>query len=72
MALIIKRAKGKSAARGRRHLRVRKKLSGTPRVPAWSCPGPRRHVFVQVVDDTAGRTAGLGLHDGGGPALVRR
>src|ERR687885_149545 len=30
MALTVKRAKGKVASRGRRHLRVRKKLSGSP------------------------------------------
>jgi len=56
MALIIKRAKGKSAARGRRHLRLRKKLSGTALRPRLVVSRSSRHVFVQVVDDTAGRT----------------
>jgi large subunit ribosomal protein L18 len=56
MALIIKRAKGKSAARGRRHLRLRKKLSGTSLRPRLVVSRSSRHVFVQVVDDTAGRT----------------
>src|SRR3954454_23126070 len=56
MALIIKRAKGKSAARGRRHLRLRKKLSGTSLRPRLVVSRSARHVFVQVVDDTVGKT----------------
>ena len=56
MALIIKRSKGKSAARGRRHLRLRKKLSGTAVRPRLVVSRSSRHVFVQVVDDTVGRT----------------
>jgi len=56
MAMIIKRAKGKSAARGRRHLRLRKKLGGTSLRPRLVVSRSTRHVFVQVVDDTAGRT----------------
>jgi large subunit ribosomal protein L18 len=56
MALIIKRAKGKSAARGRRHLRLRKKLGGTSLRPRLVVSRSSRHVFVQVVDDTVGRT----------------
>ena len=56
MALTIKRAKGKVASRGRRHLRVRKKLSGTPSRPRLVVSRSTRHVFVQVVDDVAGRT----------------
>ena len=56
MAMIIKRAKGKSAARGRRHLRLRKKLSGTSLRPRLVVSRSTRHVFVQIVDDTAGRT----------------
>ena len=56
MAMIIKRAKGKSAARGRRHLRLRKTLGGTSLRPRLVVSRSSRHVFVQVVDDTAGRT----------------
>jgi large subunit ribosomal protein L18 len=56
MAMIIKRAKGKSAARGRRHLRLRKKLGGTSLRPRLVVSRSSRHVFVQIVDDTAGRT----------------
>ena len=56
MALTVKRAKGKVAARGRRHLRVRKKLSGTAARPRLVVSRSTRHVFVQVVDDVQGRT----------------
>ena len=56
MAMIVKRAKGKNAARGRRHLRVRKKVSGTAARPRLVVSRSSRHVFVQVVDDTVGKT----------------
>jgi large subunit ribosomal protein L18 len=54
--MIVKRAKGKSAARGRRHLRVRKKVSGTTLRPRLVVSRSSRHVFVQIVDDTVGKT----------------
>lgn len=56
MAGIIKRAKGKVAARGRRHTRLRKRLAGTTARPRLVVSRSSRHVFVQVVDDTVGRT----------------
>ncbi len=56
MAMIVKRAKGKVAARGRRHLRVRKRVSGTATRPRLVVSRSTRHVFVQVVDDTIGKT----------------
>jgi large subunit ribosomal protein L18 len=56
MALTVKRAKGKVASRGRRHLRVRKKVSGTSARPRLVVTRSARHVFVQVVDDVQGRT----------------
>ncbi len=56
MAVTVKRAKGKVAARGRRHLRVRKKIAGTAARPRLVVSRSSRHLFVQVVDDTAGRT----------------
>ena len=56
MAITVKRAKGKVAARGRRHLRVRKKLKGTAVRPRLVVSRSSRHVFVQVVDDTVGKT----------------
>jgi large subunit ribosomal protein L18 len=55
MAIGVK-GKGKTVSRARRHLRVRKKLSGTPARPRLVVHRSARHMFVQVVDDTAGRT----------------
>jgi large subunit ribosomal protein L18 len=54
--MIVKRAKSKAAARGRRHLRVRKKVSGTALRPRLVVSRSSRHVFVQVVDDSVGKT----------------
>lgn len=56
MALIVKRSKTKSAARGRRHFRVRKQVTGTAGRPRLVVSRSSRHVFVQVVDDTLGKT----------------
>jgi large subunit ribosomal protein L18 len=56
MGLIVKRSTSKSAARGRRHLRVRKKVTGTPLQPRLVVTRSSRHMFAQVVDDTVGRT----------------
>lgn len=56
MALTIKRAKSKSAARIRRHARLRKKISGTTIRPRLVVSRSSRHVFVQVIDDTVGKT----------------
>jgi large subunit ribosomal protein L18 len=56
MAMIVKRSKGKSAARGRRHLRLRKKVTGTTGRPRLVVSRSSRHVFVQIVDDTIGKT----------------
>ena len=50
------RGKSKSAARGRRHARLRKKIVGTASVPRLVVTRSARHVFVQVVDDSVGRT----------------
>jgi large subunit ribosomal protein L18 len=54
--MIVKRSKGKSAARGRRHLRLRKKVTGTTGRPRLVVSRSSRHVFVQIVDDTLGKT----------------
>jgi large subunit ribosomal protein L18 len=57
MALAMKIRRGdKNVARSRRHLRVRKKVSGTTTRPRLVVTRSSRHVFVQVVDDVAGRT----------------
>ena len=46
----------KAAARGRRHARLRKKIVGTATRPRLVVTRSSRHVFVQVVDDSVGRT----------------
>ena len=59
MAISINKkrsSKSKSAARGRRHLRVRKRVSGTAVRPRLVVTRSARHMFVQVVDDTKGVT----------------
>ena len=48
--------KSKSAARGRRHDRLRKKIEGTASRPRLVVTRSARHVFVQVVDDSKGHT----------------
>jgi large subunit ribosomal protein L18 len=50
------RGKSKSAARGRRHARLRKKVEGTELRPRLVVTRSARHVFVQVVDDSKGFT----------------
>ncbi|WP_291056889.1 50S ribosomal protein L18 [Herbiconiux sp.] len=50
------RGKSKSAARDRRHSRLRKKVEGTPARPRLVVTRSARHVFVQVVDDSKGFT----------------
>jgi large subunit ribosomal protein L18 len=50
------RGKSKSAARGRRHLRLRKKVVGSAERPRLVVTRSARHVFVQVVDDAKGHT----------------
>jgi large subunit ribosomal protein L18 len=55
MATVI-RGKTKSAARIRRHSRLRKKIEGTAVRPRLVVTRSARHVFVQVVDDSKGHT----------------
>ncbi len=50
------RGKSKSAARSRRHDRLRKKVQGTETRPRLVVNRSARHVFVQIVDDSKGFT----------------
>ena len=56
MAASITRAKGRTAARIRRHTRLRKKIVGTELRPRLVVNRSARHVFVQVIDDSKGLT----------------
>ncbi|HWG01108.1 MAG TPA: 50S ribosomal protein L18 [Trebonia sp.] len=46
----------KTRARVRRHLRVRKKITGTTARPRLVVTRSSRHLLVQIVDDTTGHT----------------
>src|SRR6185437_11598665 len=43
-------------ARQRRHLRVRKRVTGTVARPRLSVFRSNKHIYAQIVDDTTGRT----------------
>ena len=46
----------RKAARGKRHRRVRVRVSGTSEKPRLSVYRSLHHVYAQVIDDTTGRT----------------
>jgi large subunit ribosomal protein L18 len=48
--------KTRSAARKRRHARVRARLFGTAQVPRLSVFRSLKHVYAQIIDDVAGHT----------------
>ena len=48
--------KDKNKIRLIRHMRVRKKISGTQQRPRFSVYRSTNHIYVQVIDDAAGRT----------------
>ena len=57
MSIAPKVRKGSStAARERRHFRLRKKLAGTAERPRLVVSRSARHLFVQIVDDSQGKT----------------
>jgi large subunit ribosomal protein L18 len=45
-----------AAGRVRRHLRVRKKVTGSASRPRLVVNRSARHMFAQIIDDSAGRT----------------
>lgn len=51
-----KRKKTTVDARRRRHLRIRKRVSGTPERPRLAVFRSLAHIYAQVIDDTVGRT----------------
>lgn len=52
----MSRVKTLRDARKRRHLRLRKRLRGTPERPRLSVFRSANHIYAQVVDDTTGMT----------------
>lgn len=46
----------KNKARLKRHLRVRKKISGTPARPRLSVYRSSKHIYAQLIDDISGTT----------------
>jgi large subunit ribosomal protein L18 len=48
--------KEKREARGRRHRRVRKRITGAADRPRLAVYRSNRHIYAQLVDDAAGRT----------------
>jgi large subunit ribosomal protein L18 len=52
----MKRRKTPYHARLRRHLRVRKKVRGTPDKPRLSVYRSLSHIYAQIIDDDEGRT----------------
>src|SRR5260370_26778698 len=53
---ITGRTAARVSARARRHLRVRKKVTGSAARPRLVVTRSARHVFAQLVDDTVGGT----------------
>ncbi len=47
---------GSNVARVRRHVRVRKKISGTTECPRLNVFRSLKHIYVQIIDDTKGAT----------------
>jgi large subunit ribosomal protein L18 len=82
MAVTTKsRGRGKAAARAssrkRRHVRVRKKVTGSTARPRLAVHRSARHIFAQLIDDGAGRTLAsastldAGIRDASGDKKAR-
>ena len=52
----MKKTRTPRAARRRRHVRVRKTVSGSPQRPRLAVFRSIKHVYAQIIDDTAGHT----------------
>ena len=53
---IMRTPKTREEKRFRRHLRVRKKVEGTPERPRLVIFRSDKHIYAQLVDDVAGKT----------------
>ena len=66
------RAELKRASRVKRHLRVRRKVTGTAERPRLAVYRSNRHIYAQLVDDLAARTvAAASDRDGAGDKTAR-
>lgn len=70
--------KDKNAKRLRkvRHIRLRKKITGTPERPRLAVFRSLRHIYAQVIDDTTGRTLAAAssadaIKEAGGPIVPK-
>ncbi len=52
----MKKSRTPRAARRRRHIRVRKTVTGSPVRPRLAVFRSLKHVYAQIIDDTAGHT----------------
>jgi large subunit ribosomal protein L18 len=52
----MKKTRTPRAARRRRHVRVRERVAGTPQRPRLAVYRSLKHIYAQVIDDTAGHT----------------
>ncbi len=52
----MRKSRNPVAARRRRHIRVRKTVSGSPARPRLAVFRSLKHVYAQIIDDTAGHT----------------
>ena len=72
----MQRATDKAATRGRIRMRIRKKVTGTAARPRLAVFKSGRHIYVQAIDDSGGRTiaAASTLDEGvaAGPAAGSR
>jgi large subunit ribosomal protein L18 len=67
----------RTSLRARRHLRVRKRVTGTAARPRLAVKRSARHIFAQLVDDGTGSTLAAastldsGIRDAGGDKTAR-
>jgi len=54
--VVMSWEKDRAEARKRRHKRVRKKVFGTPERPRLNVFRSLKHIYAQIIDDTAGHT----------------
>jgi LSU ribosomal protein L18P len=52
---VIKK-EGRNLKRIKRHLRIRKKVKGTPEKPRLAVFKSEKHIYAQIIDDTKGHT----------------